>query len=201
MPKQKKAKKLPHKKQTGNQYPLLSESYISLALGAIAVVIATLFFLSFIHRAPQITVQTPDQPQAMKTDNKQALHVYVVQSGDSLWTIAEQKYQDGYQWVVIAKANNLASPGTIYQGDTLTIPSLDKAVAGLQTQTQPASDTLSKNADKIDGSTYTVVAGDDLWSISVRAYGDGYQWTKIAQANHLANPDTIHNGNVLQIPR
>ncbi len=49
--------------------------------------------------------------------------------------------------------------------------------------------------------TYVVLKGDNLWTISVRAYGDGYQWTKIAQANNLTDPSLIHSGNVLKIPR
>jgi len=48
---------------------------------------------------------------------------------------------------------------------------------------------------------YTVVAGDSLWNIAVREYGDGYAWTKIATANNLINPDLIHAGNVLRLPR
>jgi len=46
-----------------------------------------------------------------------------------------------------------------------------------------------------------VVKGDNLWQIALRAYGDGYQWVKIARENKLANPDLIHSGNILKIPR
>jgi nucleoid-associated protein YgaU len=53
----------------------------------------------------------------------------------------------------------------------------------------------------ITGNQYTVVKGDSLWNIAVRAYQDGYQWVKIADENNLGNPDKIHPGNVLNIPR
>ena len=49
--------------------------------------------------------------------------------------------------------------------------------------------------------TYTVVVGDTLWSIAVRTYADGYKWTEIAKANNLSNPDLIHAGNVLKLPK
>ncbi|MFI5265695.1 MAG: LysM peptidoglycan-binding domain-containing protein [Candidatus Levyibacteriota bacterium] len=54
---------------------------------------------------------------------------------------------------------------------------------------------------KITGKTYTVKAGDDLWNIAVRAYGDGYKWVDIARVNNLSNPNLIFSDNVLVIPR
>lgn len=47
---------------------------------------------------------------------------YVVKKGDSLWNIAVRSYGDGYKWVLIAKANNLANPGAIFSGNSLHIP-------------------------------------------------------------------------------
>lgn len=55
--------------------------------------------------------------------------------------------------------------------------------------------------EKISGRTYTVVRGDNLWNIAVRAYGDGYRWVDIARENKLANPDLIHSGNKFTLPR
>jgi nucleoid-associated protein YgaU len=50
------------------------------------------------------------------------------------------------------------------------------------------------------GGSYTVVHGDNLWNIAVAAYGDGYRWVDIAEANDLVNPNIIHAGNVFVIP-
>ena len=50
------------------------------------------------------------------------------------------------------------------------------------------------------GTAYTVVSGDCLWSIALRFYGSGTQYTKIAAANGLADPDYIRIGQVLVIP-
>ncbi len=54
---------------------------------------------------------------------------------------------------------------------------------------------------RIDGNTYTVVEGDWLSTIAGRAYGDITAYKKIAEANHIANPDLIFPGQVLTIPR
>lgn len=47
---------------------------------------------------------------------------------------------------------------------------------------------------------YTVVAGDTLWAIAERFYGDGNKYPQIAQASGIANPDLIHPGQELTIP-
>lgn len=48
--------------------------------------------------------------------------------------------------------------------------------------------------------TYTVVAGDTLFAIAERFYGDGNKYPQIAEASGIANPDLIHPGQELTIP-
>ena len=48
--------------------------------------------------------------------------------------------------------------------------------------------------------TYTVEAGDTLWAIAERFYGDGSKYQVIADASGISNPDLIHPGQVLTIP-
>jgi nucleoid-associated protein YgaU len=50
------------------------------------------------------------------------------------------------------------------------------------------------------GRSYTVEAGDTLWAIAERFYGDGSKYQVIADASGIANPDLIHPGEVLTIP-
>lgn len=51
--------------------------------------------------------------------------------------------------------------------------------------------------------TYTVVSGDTLSKIAKREYGDAARWPLIHQANRdkVPNPDLIHPGQVLTLPR
>lgn len=125
---------------------------------------------------------------------------YTTMSGDSLWSIAERVYKDGYKWSEIAKANKLENPNVLYVGTKLTLPKLDTSKSVAKTETKPTPQ-VTMQAGKITGNTYTVQHGDQLWDIAVRAYGDGYRWSEIAKANKLAYPSTIHSGNVLTIPR
>lgn len=55
--------------------------------------------------------------------------------------------------------------------------------------------------ESITGDKYTVQAGDWLSKIAGRAYGDIYQYEKIAKANNISNADAIEVGTVLSIPR
>ena len=50
---------------------------------------------------------------------------------------------------------------------------------------------------------YVVKKGDDLFNIARQVYADGNQWHRIQQANPivLKNPDLIHPGLVLRIPK
>jgi uncharacterized protein YidB (DUF937 family) len=50
---------------------------------------------------------------------------------------------------------------------------------------------------------YVVVSGDSLSKIAKRLYGDANQWRRIFEANRdqIENPDLIHPGQKLRIPR
>lgn len=69
---------------------------------------------------------------------------------------------------------------------------------------QPTTTTTreTKAPESSSGKTYTVKAGDCLWNIAKRFYGNGAQYEKIATANAsiIKNPNLIYAGQVLTIP-
>lgn len=159
------------------------------------------------------------KPQAKnnkKVTGNQKSTIWIVQKGESLWSIAEKKYTSGYNWVDIARANNLSNPSDIHAGDRLVLPTVPTKTPTIQTVVAkaPSKNTavnkVSTNQNvpgtvttmaPITGNSYTVVKGDNIWNIAVRAYGDGFRWVDIAKANNLSDPRVIHSGNVLTIPR
>ena len=47
---------------------------------------------------------------------------------------------------------------------------------------------------------YTIQAGDNLSKVAKLFYGDANKYHKIAEANHLANPDKIQVGQQITVP-
>lgn len=201
--------------------PSTLENIISVGLGlAVVVVIGAMIINVIKNRNPEQKSDTVTQEQE-KMATLSATHK--VEAGETLWSIAEKYYKDGFKWVEIQKANNIPNNAEIEKGTELMIPKLaDETV-------QPANDpsktvasspiptaipykeaagstgptgglnegeTMSASTDK----QYTVVKGDSLWAIAVAKYNNGFRWVEIAKKNNLVNPDIIHAGNVLLLP-
>lgn len=220
------------------EYFRAGESYTSLVLGIIVVIIASVLLLSLFKTRPdsqtdsqkgttsistvakqseEITptptlvqvgtlVKTNEQRDAgtkVNPDNR-GTRTYTIMPGDDLWSIAVKTYGDGYRWTELAKANNLTDPGLIHVGNKLVVLSDNSTVIS----TLRPADTLiqpevpgESSGQRITGDKYVIVAGDDLWDIAVRAYGDGYKWVEIARINNISEPNLIFSGNTLKIPR
>lgn len=178
-------------------------------MGVVVVIIAVLFVVSLLKQTHHIqqtsstaTSATPaaGQPSELKQNGQK---MYTVETGDDLWSISQKFYNSGYNWVDIAKANHITEPGMIFAGNKIILPNVTPqapTVTGVPPSGQATQPTIQP-INQISGTTYAVQKGDSLWDIAVRAYMDGYQWTKIAQANNLSDPNLIFSGNVLKIPR
>lgn len=121
-------------------------------------------------------------------------NVYVVKEGDHLWKISEDAYGSGYNAYDIAKANNLNDANLIEVGQELILP-----------EVEPKEPTvISNNPEEVTENAtptqYTVLAGDHLWSIAQKVYGNPYKWLDISIANNLINPSVIEVGQVLILP-
>lgn len=164
-------------------------------LGAIVIVVVGVLVVNYFRGLETGTTLPTGETTEGPTRIRDGQTFHIVQAGDTLWAVAERYYDSGYNWVDIASANELTNPGQINAGQELLIPDIE-----------PKQSTVSVSASSgelkpISGATYTVVQGDNLWNIAVRAYGDGYRWVEIAEENELENPNLIHAGNVFILPR
>lgn len=179
------------------------ESYSSLLLGMVVVVVVGFIIFSFARNKgePQQTSSVRNEASKQEKTNKKISSelpkTYTVALGDDLWSISEKLYKSGYNWVDIAKANKLENPDVLHVGNKLTIPDVE---AKIVTIAKPPM-SQEQEAKAIKGDSYTIVSGDNLWDIAVRAYGDGFRYVEIAKANNLSNPDIIFAGNKLTILR
>ncbi len=132
---------------------------------------------------------------------------YTVQSGDTLYSIARR-----YNTTVsdLVATNQIANPNLILVGQLLNIPGAEAnaanaaaAVVAAAPAAEAAAITSAPAASAIapaaSGSsvTYVVRPGDTVYRIATR-YGTTV--TAVAQANNLANANTIYVGQVLIIP-
>lgn len=179
----------------------LNENKISTAIGLGVILLLGILVINYFRNLPTGTTL----PTGVKTEVEEGLgNKHKVVKGETLWSIAQKYYKDGYSWVEIAKANNLVNPDVIEEGTELVIPEVEKAEGVVSPTPTPAKQVADQPAQKlisIEGTRYIVQKGDHLWKIATEAYGDGYKWVEIARENKLKNPNIIHPGNELILPR
>lgn len=183
-----------------------TEEVVSMFLGLVIVVVVIGLVFNFIQkRKGDVTLPGVSsnldisQTKKEETEDDAKESEYVVVKGDNLWKIAELKYNNGFLWNEIAKANNLKNPRIISAGQKLIIPEV--SVVGNVPQNKINKPIATIN--KIEVGEYVVVKNDSLWKIAIRAYGDGYQWVKIWNENKkvIPNSNVIRVGTKLVIPK
>ncbi len=182
----------------------LNEATISTVLGGVVVVIVGILiynYFSSVNKSASLVTAPAESPSLSLVEENGGMVpeglplTHTVNPGEDLWKISQVYYQNGYNWVDIAKENNLADANKIEAGQELIIPRAPvKVIAQADvTQATPAVET----------GEYMVQKGDSLWKISIKAYNDGYQWTKVWEANKeiVKNPNVIEPGTLLVLPR
>ena len=173
-----------------------AEEIVSMFLGLVIVMVVFGLVINFFQKR-RGSISVPGSESSISeagTDDSfdaevGSMDTYVVKKGDNLWKIASNRYNSGYKWVEIANENGLNSPDLLAVGQELRLPVMEAEKA----EVEPT----------VEGEEYKVEKGDCLWDVAVRAYGDGYAWTKIWQANGdvLNSPNLLEIGMVLAIPR
>lgn len=186
----------------------LNESLLSMIFGVITVMLIGILIMRMYKANSPVISETAESTQAPVVEKVGNVTVekkedgsklpttlaekVIVEKGENLWMIAEKNYGSGYNWVDIAKENNLKNANILRAGQELKLPKV--AVKEVVKEVAVEVKTITEDS-------YTVVKGDNLWEISVRAYGDGYKWVEVAKANEIVSPNYIEIGQKLKLPR
>lgn len=149
------------------------------------------------------TIQTPATVTTTVTPSQDT---YVVQKGDTLGEIATRflgssiKYKELYEY----NKDILGSANRIYVGQVIKLTSTAVRPAIQATTVVPttvAPTTVAPTTNTL-GNTYTIQAGDTLWNISARSYGNGKHFNAIYEANKgiLKSATQLSIGQVITIP-
>lgn len=122
-----------------------NQSTLSLVLGILIVIVLGVLVFNYFTRnknlpaTQEASTETQEQAGDVSPDNLPGK--YTVKEGDTLFTIADKYYQDGYKYSELVKANNLPNENTIEVGQVLDIPKLDTNVA--QSSASPSSSDMA----------------------------------------------------------
>ena len=159
----------------------LPRHWISLILLIVSLMPASYVLARTDVPAPTFDSPTPD-----------ILGEHTVQPGENLYCIGRAYGVDPAE---IASTNGIVNPNLIYAGMVLSIPDVPKTLpVGRICPKQFGGTPPPPNGCQ---SHYTVVAGDNLYRISLDY---GVSMYAIAQANGIANLNLIYVGQVLCIP-
>lgn len=156
-----------------SEYFRFSESYTSLILGIVVVIIASVLLISFL-RGREFRNTPPPAPEISSAK---------IEPDATATPISGEPVQEITSTIV----------PTITQAAT---PTMTPAQKVSPTVTTPPKVTPQQPAK----GSYVVKSGDDLWKIAEAQYKDGYKWTMIAKENNITNPGMIFTGQVLKIP-
>lgn len=208
-----------------------NQSFLNLVLGALIVIVLGVILFNYFNK-PEGDLgptQTSEEDQSDDVAKEDLPGNYTVKEGDTLFSIAQHYYDNGYKYPELVKANELENEDQISAGQVIKIPKLDDITAASpspkasetaspapSTSTAPSPSSQGQIGTSvgekgamiqnpwgtpISSDSYTVQAGDWLSIIAGRAYGDIMQYQKIAQANNIQNPNLIEIGQTLKLPR
>lgn len=189
----------------------LDQSAVSLALGAIVVVVIGVLVFNYFSRLNRPATPLAPSPQTSALTS-QVPSKHVVEAGETLGVIAQKYYGSPDQWTRLCDVNKDALQGNcdrIPVGIELTVPQPE--VAGIFSfaspvpfptappEMSPIPSVMPVTGTVDNADTYTTVRGDTLCGVLIRFQGNCASLDQIARCNNISNPNLIHADNVLKL--
>lgn len=123
------------------QYDLQhNQSYLNLILGGLIIVVLAVLVYNYFNRPSSNLEDTQiTEPPAQVGDvlKENLPGEYTIKEGDTLFTIAQKYYDDGYKYTDIVKANNMQNENAIEVGQKIIIPAPADASASPMASAAP----------------------------------------------------------------
>ncbi len=152
-----------------------------------------------VDRSPSATgasnpagVTAPETGTAVKSAPTEATDRHQVVAGDDLWSLATECLGEGRRWREIVALNaGLDADQPLQAGTWLRLPRPTRTGVPVVQSVPRAVPT-----------TTTVKAGDSLWLLAGRLWGDPERWPELYAANRplIDDPDELEIGWVLVVP-
>jgi tetratricopeptide (TPR) repeat protein len=120
--------------------------------------------------------------------------------GDAYWKVG-RKLEATFQWAHARDLN--PEPGDKERILEKLAHGLDKVEEKQVASAAATTATDGTPAAPTQGAQFTVGAGDTLWKIALKVYGDGELYGRLIEANRdkLGNPNNLRPGMVINIPK
>jgi nucleoid-associated protein YgaU len=108
-----------------------NQSFFNIVLGGLIVVVLAVLLFNYFNQPAEDLAGPASQTEETQPEGdvaKTALPgTYTVKEGDTLFTIAQSYYDDGFKYPELVKANGLANENAIAAGQEITIPKLSES--------------------------------------------------------------------------
>lgn len=159
----------------------------------------TLCFAAFSAGAMMTGTGIASSQEAPVPSAQPAALPHTIEAGETLSTIAQAKLGIPDRWTEIFELNRdaLTDPEVIAVGQVIDVPAPPVAAAAV-----PALEEAPAPSDPSPAPPHTIVAGDNLSTISQARLGTPDRWVEIFVVNRhtLKSPDMLDVGQVLDIP-
>ncbi len=128
---------------------------------------------------------------------------YTLKRGESLYQISKRFYNSNNAVKLIMQINNIEDVNKVFAGQTIKLPTMEQvnnykepvksSNSSTEVETTPASEGIPNE--------YTIKAGDNLFQISKRFYGNGSMVNAIVELNGLQSAESIKVGQIIKLPK
>lgn len=131
-----------------------NQSFFNIVLGGLIIVVLSVLLFNYFSKPEEELAgpaqQTENTEQSGDVAKGSLPGEYTVKEGDTLFSIAQNYYDDGYKYPELVEANSLANENAITAGQVLEIPKLDESgeEVALATPTPTPDPTIAPEAPK-----------------------------------------------------